>query len=561
MKLKWIKISLVFIYLFIFSSKIRSHEVEMSKKDDKHRKEKVAKAIKYLNDMIQDREKNCPYSTQELTSNFSLEFFDTSPATKENLKRFCEKPYRYICEDDKKEQEEKSFDARIKKIIKNFYTKARDKTIQDYKLEGNIDWDHLDDIKKYNEKEEKILNKLLNQENLSAKEVSTLNTLAGKKITSTEDRFLIKQILKDQKLTDKTKKRLKRSLKVNRLDAFIIDDINKNSMKYYNKMSLDYYNKIMKSYLEGPEFENFVQGIKNSLVGKSPDAKTRYFSNELLDRSGVFVSNNTKKIKQDIQKIIDDLKLKKEQGNKFAEEALTNIYGSRKPSETNISRVDSLDPESLQALMVELCGSNVFSGNAFNAQREGPVHIIYLCPGEILANVDPDKIDNPTAQDKQKLFERIIFVTGHELGHSLFHGYKNSGHLEKFKECLADNFAGHMKLRGFEFLNRSKKKIDKHLNEIFSDYMALQTMRDYIMLHDPRKTPGEALSLVKGTYSLLCGSHDDLTHPSAAWRVEVLIRGDAFFSKYFGCNNDDGYFKKPGCNLNGENDVNFRTRH
>lgn len=162
---------------------------------------------------------------------------------------------------------------------------------------------------------------------------------------------------------------------------------------------------------------------------------------------------------------------------------------------------------------------------------------LVVCPGLVVASLG-------SGADDEGNFRNLIFVLAHEWGHHIDSADFSTVY-SGFNSCLKKDFADGLKLPNVvsEILASTQlgpewtrqRKVDVHMREMVADFWGVQAMVEYFSRAGLNQTPSERLEFLREAYGAICGSPDDGTHPSAEFRINVLLRRNAAMAPALGC--------------------------
>lgn len=190
-------------------------------------------------------------------------------------------------------------------------------------------------------------------------------------------------------------------------------------------------------------------------------------------------------------------------------------------SDLNIKFKNKHKAKSFRGAYEYTCGEDGLEDNAFAISSWGQDYVV-LCPGWLITL-------NKTANEKEKFFN-IFQVLVHEFAHHIdSRGFPQI--YEKLSQCYQKYHAQSFNKTGIDHFfceenpkECNKRVVESHLGEVSSDIWAIQASLQY--MKEQSFYQEDIFNMYKFGMVKLCDSTDEGVHPSGAFRIGTMLRGN-----------------------------------
>lgn len=205
--------------------------------------------------------------------------------------------------------------------------------------------------------------------------------------------------------------------------------------------------------------------------------------------------------------------------------------------------------DSLLSQMFNPCGSDGMNANAF-ATTLGDERYVLICPGYLITL-------SQTASKEERL-NSILQAISHEMGHHIDTSPDQKKIYKPFLSCISRNYSSQLasskedqKICIKKAKNKSECRMKvtmSHAKELVADQWGIKVLA--IHAREEGYSINQADKLLVNSWSNLCGSEDEGTHPSGDFRIGTLLRLNPEISDFLSCKNSTE--KSVACTFDGE---------
>lgn len=212
-----------------------------------------------------------------------------------------------------------------------------------------------------------------------------------------------------------------------------------------------------------------------------------------------------------------------------------------------------LEDSVLTQLLNNPCGSDGLVDNAFATTLNGQRYVL-VCPGFLIT-----LSQTPSATDR---FNSILQAIPHEMGHHIDNSKVGNELYAPYLNCLSKNYPEQFKRNAADTKfcatpeTSAEKCNDKvvlsHAGELIADQWGIRTLDLHARFE--KYSFADTDQLLTDSWSKLCGSGDEGTHPTGDFRIGTLMRTNPGIASYLSCDNSS-VNAKPACTFNGEEKI------
>lgn len=259
-------------------------------------------------------------------------------------------------------------------------------------------------------------------------------------------------------------------------------------------------------------------------------------------------STNEVRLRNYMNQAIDSSNFTAEKKNKFKDVMKSIKIGNF----ADYVERSGLEDSVIAQLLNNPCGSDGMVDNAFATTLNGQRYVL-ICPGFLITL-------SQTPTDKER-FDSILQAIPHEMGHHIDNSKEGNEVYSQYLGCLAKNYPEQFKKnsKDTEYCAKPETKVEdcnnkvvvSHAGELIADQWGIRVLGIHARTNN--YTFGETDQLLTDSWSKLCGSGDEGTHPTGDFRIGTLMRVNPGISSYMNC--DNSKITKPACTFNGEEKI------